>query len=257
MEVISSRQNPNFKHVAKLLSSAKYRKEHGLAAAEGIHLAVSLLQSELVIKQLVVAESALQNPEIISLVSTAHSSVVIKDSLFSAISDISASTGAITVFDIPTAQPPKVLSADAILLEDIQDPGNVGAILRTAAAAGVGQVYLSPGCALAWSPKVLRAGMGAQFGLQIYEAANLADVIKASTVNVLATSLQGVESLYSQDLRTPNAWLFGNEGQGVSAELQSLVSKKVIIPQANTAVESLNVAAAAAVCLYEQLRQRA
>ncbi len=98
--------------------------------------------------------------------------------------------------------------------------------------------------------------MGAQFSLEIFEAADLAGIIRTSEVPVLATSLQATESIYNQGLRQPTAWLFGNEGQGISVELESLVSKKVIIPQAGSAVESLNVAVATAICLYEQLRQR-
>lgn len=258
MEIISSRQNPTVKHVVKLLTSAKYRHKQGLAAAEGIHLALSLQQSNHTLKQLIVAEGALQNPEVAQIINLApDAKAVVKDSLFVAMSDVSAEVGVIAVFDTPAYQLSRALSTDAVLLDDVQDPGNLGAILRTAAAAGVGEVYLSSGCASAWSPKALRAGMGAQFDLQIHETILLGDLIKTSAVEVMATSLQGSESLYQQNLRTPAAWLFGNEGQGVSEELLQLVNKKIIIPQYSDSVESLNVAAAAAVCLYEQLRQRA
>lgn len=257
MEIISSRQNPNIKNIVKLLGSAKYRLDQGLAVADGIHLVQSLLQNNFVVRQLVLAESALDNSEIIQIVETANvEKLIVRDSLHTAISDVSTDVGVLAVFDLPESRAPEALSFDAVLLENIQDPGNVGTILRTAAAAGVQRVYLSTGCASVWSPKVLRAGMGAQFSLEIFEAADLAGIIRTSEVPVLATSLQATESIYNQDLRQPTAWLFGNEGQGISVELESLVSKKVIIPQAGSAVESLNVAVATAICLYEQLRQR-
>lgn len=109
-------------------------------------------------------------------------------------------------------------------------------------------MYLSPSCASAWSPKALRAGIGAQLSLNIYEACSLGAVIRRSSVKVRATSLQATASLYEEDLREPSAWLFGNEGQGISAQLEQLLDGKVIISQAETAVESLNVAASVAVC---------
>lgn len=258
MEAISSRQNSIIKQVRKLLTNAKYRREQGLAVAEGVHLTDSLLQSGLLPKLLVAADTALKNPEIITIIKRVENleanKVVVKDSLFSAVSDIG--DGVLVVFDIPKFGTGKVLDADAVLLEDIQDPGNVGTILRTTAAAGIDRVYLSAGCASVWSPKVLRAGMGAQFGLDIFEAADLAKLIETSKVPVLATSLEATESIYSQDLRQSTTWLFGNEGQGISNYLEAVVNKKVIIPQLNSSVESLNVAASVAVCLYEQLRQR-
>ena len=144
-----------------------------------------------------------------------------------------------------------------MLLEAVQDPGNLGTILRTTAASGVTDVFLSPECASPWSPKALRAGMGAQFGLTIYEQVNLSEYITNSNVPVYATTLSDDNvSLYDLDLKPASAWLIGNEGQGVSPELATAATKRVRIPQADTPVESLNVAAATAVCLYEQLRQR-
>src|SRR5690606_14981531 len=117
-------------------------------------------------------------------------------------------------------------------------------------------VILSPGCASPWSPKALRAGMGAQFSLAIHEEAELGAIITAAEVPILATTLASDnQSLYAIDLQRPVAWLFGSEGQGVSEPLAGRASTIVLIPQVNTSVESLNVAAAAAVCLYEHYRQ--
>ena len=142
-----------------------------------------------------------------------------------------------------------------MLLDGVQDPGNLGSILRSAAAAGVGQVICGRGTAAAWAPKVLRAAMGAHFVLDIVEHADLRTVIAGAHLPVYATSSHASTSIYATDLAGPCAWLFGHEGAGVSAELAPLVSRELTIPQ-QAGIESMNVAAAAAVCLFEQRRQR-
>ena len=141
-----------------------------------------------------------------------------------------------------------------VLLEAIQDPGNLGAMLRTAAAAGVDAVYLSKGCAEVWSPKALRAGMGAQFALALHEHADLT-LIARELKSLIATSLDAQQSLYDLDLSGPVAFVFGNEGAGLSPALLDTATHQVKIPMPGK-VESLNVAAAAAVCLFECVRQR-
>jgi TrmH family RNA methyltransferase len=141
------------------------------------------------------------------------------------------------------------------MLEDIQDPGNIGSILRSAAAAAVSEIYLSSGCVHAWSPRVLRAGMGAHFALQIHEGVDLAGLIERYRGTVVAAVGNAARSLYSVDLRREVALLFGNEGAGLSARLREAAHLRVSIPMPGR-VESLNVAAAAAVCLFERVRQR-
>ncbi len=144
---------------------------------------------------------------------------------------------------------------DCLLLEEIQDAGNLGSILRTAAAAGVREVHLSRGSAFAWSPRVLRAGQGAHFSLAIREGAALAEVAAAFRGSVVATAPDAPESLFALDLRPPVAWIFGNEGAGISPALAAQATHRAHIPMPGGA-ESLNVAAAAAVCLFEAVRQR-
>src|SRR5690606_4396398 len=124
----------------------------------------------------------------------------------------------------------------------------------TAAAAGIDQAFLSPGCAGAWSPKVLRSAQGAHFAMRLYEEVDLAALHARLRVPLMATALEQAQSLYQQPLPRECAWLMGNEGQGVAAELLDLADCRVFIPQA-AGVESLNVAAAAAICLFEQRRQ--
>jgi len=143
----------------------------------------------------------------------------------------------------------------ALLLEDIQDPGNLGSMLRSAAAAGCDAIFLSTGCADAWSPRVLRAAMGGHFVLDIHERQDLPAVARAFPGALLAASLQAGSSLYDCDLRGNVAFLVGNEGAGLSASLLDTATQSIAIPMPGR-VESLNAAAATAICLFEAVRQR-
>lgn len=162
--------------------------------------------------------------------------------------------GIMFLVETPQRATPAALSVNAVLLDNVQDPGNVGSILRSAAAAGVEQVFCSPGTAFCWSPKVLRAAMGAHFVLDIFENAELAPLLREAPIATLATSGYAAQRLFDVDLKRPVAWVFGHEGQGVSDELLSLARHQVVIPHLGQ-VESLNVAACAAVCFFEQVRQ--
>jgi TrmH family RNA methyltransferase len=155
----------------------------------------------------------------------------------------------------PRPRQPQALVESAVLLDGVQDPGNVGSILRSAGAAGIRQVYCSAGTAFCWSPKVLRAAMGAHFVLEIFENVDLPALAASARIPVLATSGYASERLYGLDLSGPVAWVLGHEGQGVSSELLDLATRRVAVPHAGK-VESLNVAACAAVCFFEQLRQQ-
>lgn len=256
--MVTSAQNPLVKQLRKLATSAKARREAGEYIAEGTHLTGSYLASGATPLRYVCAQSALDNQEVIDLTRRLDEAsverVVVADSLFASIATVHASVGIVCIFT--PAITPLQASQTTILLEDVQDPGNLGTILRTAAAAGVQNIALSPGCASPWSPKALRAGMGAQFSLRIQEGADLVGIIKTSPLPTLVTTLSDTsKNLYDLDLSQPVMWILGNEGQGVSQQLADLATTHVRIPQANTAVESLNVAAATSVCLYEQYRQ--
>lgn len=260
LEKITSANNPFIKEIRKLLSSSKARREANTYVAEGIHLVQSLISSQQKVTTYLCATSAMNNPEIRELQENlAHvRGIVVPDSLFESISTVHASVGIIAVFSLesPLVDSILPLKETTLLLEDIQDPGNMGTILRTAAAVGVRHVVLSSGCASPWSPKALRAGMGAQFSLGIYEDSSLLEAVTNAVIPVLATSLASDStSLYDLDLTQPVAWIFGNEGAGISVPLAKVASRRVLIPQVSSSVESLNVAAAATVCLYEQYRQ--
>ena len=261
LPTIASSSNPHVKRIKKLLSSTKFRREEDLAVAEGIHLVQSYLQSDSVPSEYVYAESALENPEIKQIIEQLDQAsikhLVLADNLFSSISSVHASVGIMMIFK--PARPIysfQKITNTAVLLEDIQDPGNIGAILRVVAAVGVRDVFLSANCASTWSPKALRSGMGAQFSLNLYEENNSIELVKKINLPAVVTTLSvNSKSLYDTDLSKPVLWIFGNEGQGVNCELIDLSPTHLSIPQAENSVESLNVATAAAVCLYEQYRQ--
>ena len=259
-QYITSANNQTIKRVKRLLTSSRFRREQAEVVAEGIHLTKSYLVSGGTPKTYLYAESAIVNPEVSSLIEKLQMNGVVgaavKDSVFEAVFDIHAGVGIAIVFELPINPQRRDEVGDELLLEDVQDPGNIGTILRTAAAVGVQCVYLSANSSSVWSPKALRGGMGAQFSLNIYEGVDLVEHARHAQVPLFVTSLEKSESIYEIDMTHPIGWVFGNEGQGVSTELMELASKRVTIPQAVTAVESLNVSAAVAVCLFEQQRQR-
>lgn len=258
MKTITSRDNPLYKELKHLAGSSQARRKAGQTLLDGVHLCQSYLALRGAPQHCIVAEGALANPEVADIVmqcETARTHVTaMPDALYNALSQVEHGVGLMFLIATPALALPAALSVSAVLLDNLQDPGNVGSILRSAAAAGITQVYCSSGTAFCWSPKVLRAAMGAHFVVEIHENVDLASLIRASTIAVLATSGYAKQRLYDVDLRQPVAWLLGHEGQGVADDLLSLASHQVVIPHLGQ-IESLNVAACAAVCFFEQLRQ--
>ena len=266
MKAISSRDNPMVKRLHALANSARERRKLGETLLDGAHLLDAALQQQWPLKAIVVSDSGCAQLEIEDLLARCAHDIPryqLPDALFAHISPVDSPSGVIAIIDLlPEPDPARLADSAAlsahslVVLDGVQDPGNLGTILRTAAAAGVRDVLLTPGCSGAWSPRALRAGMGAHFGLRIHERVDAVDVLGAFRGAILATALgEGARSLYELDLDAPVAWLFGAEGQGVSSALLACASQRVIIPMAGD-VESLNVAAAVAVCLFEQARQR-
>ena len=177
------------------------------------------------------------------------------NNLFASLSELKTPSGILALIEQPEPSVSPAQSQFCLLLEEVQDPGNLGSMLRSAAAAGCDAVFLSEGCADAWSPKVLRAGMGGHFVLSIHESADLLDVAAAFQGKLLAGSLTAKTGLYDLDLHGKLAFAFGNEGAGLSENLLAAATQKITIPMPGK-VESLNVAAAAAICLFEAVRQR-
>jgi RNA methyltransferase, TrmH family len=252
---ITSRDNPQYKALAKLCHSSREQRKAQRLVLEGVHLAQAYAQRFGAPEQFVVAEPSLANPEIVGLLQ-AHPGVPwlsLSGGLFGELSQVASPAGLLSI--VRTPQPGIERECRfGLLLEDIQDPGNLGTMLRTAAAAGVACVYLSPGCAFAWSAKALRAGQGAQFCVDIVEGADLAAVARGFQGTVVAAAPGATVSLYEIDLRGAVAFIVGNEGAGVSADMLATAAHHVAIPMPG-GTESLNAAVAAAVCLFEKLRQ--
>ena len=250
-EPIISPQNNQYKALKKLAESAADRREQGQTLLDGEHLIKAYLAAGGMPRLLIAADSALDRQLVEQL---AHVPVMqLTPRLFSALSPVKTPTGLMLLIDIPypeSVEQPSFI----VLLERIQDPGNLGAMLRSAAAAGVEAVYLSPECADAWSPKVLRGGMGAHFATQIIEQADLCAVARAFPGKVCSTALQAPQSLFAADLSGAVAFAVGNEGAGLSPELRALAHDELFIPMPGQ-VESLNAAAALAVCVFERVRQ--
>lgn len=259
MKTISSRDNAFYKELKGLATSSQARRKAGRSLLDGVHLCQSWLDLKGLPLHCVVSEDALANPEVATIVARVEDGrglvTVLPDALFGALSQVEHGVNLLFLIETPAPRPPARLEQSAVLLDDVQDPGNVGSILRSAGAAGIRQVFCSPGTAFCWSPKVLRAAMGAHFVLEIFENADLAALVRDAGVPVLATSGYAAEPIWSADLRGARAWVLGHEGQGVSPELLALATQRIAVPHAGQ-VESLNVAACAAVCFFEQLRQQ-
>ena len=258
LKLIRSRDNPRFKALRELATSTRERRKAGLALLDGMHLIAAYRASSGVPEQLILSESGAANAEAARLAAGASSQgvLVLADALFNDIAQVATPTGIIALIRTPKPGPLPATIDRCVMLDNIQDAGNLGSILRSAAAAGIRTILLSQGCAFAWSPKVLRAGMGAHFSLDIFDNVDLAAAVGRLSGRLICTSGHARKSLYQADLRGPLAWVFGNEGAGVSPELSAAAAEQVRIPMPGK-TESLNVAAAAAICLFEQVRQRA
>lgn len=240
---ITSRDNPKVRHWTKLASDGRYRRSQGRALIEGPHLVEAALQAGVDVHAILVSENA--------KITKVTSPVILAERVFASIVDAEAPQGIAAEISIPAA---KAAQGDVVFLEGVQDPGNVGTILRSAAAFGIGSVVLDRGCADAWSPKTLRAGMGAHFNLLVRTVGSLEDELGRFAGRILCTVPRGGISLAKADLSGAIAWIFGSEGQGVSEAAAKHADLKVTIPM-DDGGESLNVAAAAAICFYEKSRQ--
>jgi TrmH family RNA methyltransferase len=245
---LTSRSNPTFRALLALAEDRRARRRAGATLLDGEHLLEAALAAGIVPQRLIFAAGS-SHPQTWQPRLPDVPVLLLNEALFAALSPVDSPAGVLAQIGIPQA------AADAadfvVLLEDVQDPGNLGALLRTAAAAGAQAAYLSTACADAWSPKALRGGQGAQFRLVIHERADLQDIARSRTVH--AAVLGASSSLFELDLRGSVGFAFGNEGAGLSAALTTLC-RPFTIPMSGR-VESLNVAAAAAISLFERVRQ--
>jgi TrmH family RNA methyltransferase len=250
MKLITSRDNPRLKIIRRLAQDSQAYRKAGLVWMEGDHLCRAALSRGVKPDLAIFSESIWQASEF----EWGHCAVdvwVVPDELFPGLSALEspAKMGFLLTLPVPPELDP---DAATVVLDRLQDAGNVGAILRSASAFGFKQVVALKGTAGMWSSKVLRAGMGAHFGLRLIESAS-ADDLKALNVPLLGTDVHEGRFLHEliQQNKLPRqcAWVMGHEGQGVSPELMAQVHQKVRIAQPG-GEESLNVATAAAICLH-------
>jgi len=241
MAVLGSRDNPKVKRWRKLAADARYRRAEKRALIEGRHLLAAALERGISPVAVLVTEEAAAKAEIAALLGARP--VLLTKGVFRAIVDAETPQGLAAEIEIPVAKG----DGPAVFLEGVQDPANVGAIIRSAAAFGIGRMVLDRGCADPWSPKALRAGMGGHFALAIEETADLGGEIDAFRGMVACTVPRGGVALGEARAR---GWIFGAEGSGLSEDILRRASLRVTIPMA-AGSESLNVAAAAAICLYQ------
>jgi len=245
---ITSRDNPLLARVRRLLGDPGASRRLGQVWLEGEHLCSALRQRQLPAAQALISETAWQgDSQLRELATWAAKTAVVSQAQFKALSGLESPASIGYLIDLPSA-PALEASAPTVVLDRLQDAGNVGSILRSAAALGVRQVIALKGTAALWSPKVLRAGMGAHFALSLFDGA-ATELLDELQLPLVATSSHAPASLPDAALPRPCAWVFGHEGQGVAPALLARCALQLRIPQPG-GEESLNVAAAAAICLY-------
>jgi TrmH family RNA methyltransferase len=251
---IVSRDNPDFKALKSLATDSREQRRQRRTLIEGAHIVAAYRDKLGSPERLIVSEHGAAQAEIQSLCATLPEveTLLLRDSLFNMLSGLATPVGILAEIRIPEAT--GGIAGSCVLLDELQDAGNVGSIFRSAAAAGIADVFLGTGCAGAWTPRVLRAAQGAHFSLRIREQADLAKVMVIFPGLTVAATAHGEESLYRLDLKGDVAWLLGSEGRGIAPHLEVAAARRISIPMASGS-ESLNVAAAAAICFFEKVRQ--
>ncbi len=261
-EVIRSRDNKLVKRLLRLVASARDRKLAGESVLDGAHLVEAYLQSGRVAREVIVSTTARASDDwqrIEALLGTAANTAVYAfgEQLMHEASQLESPASVMAIIETPKGDPIPA-SADAVLvLDNVQDPGNVGALLRSAAAFGICHALLGSGTAFAWSPKVLRAGQGAHFSVNIVEGADIVSWLATYEGESLALVAAGDSAVALADacLTKPVAFLVGNEGRGLAADVIGAATQRVHIPMPGR-MESLNAASCGAIAMYELAQQR-
>jgi len=252
---IASDQNPKIKLVTQLLTQPRKRRKSKLFLAEGVRLVEQGIQQGLKPQFILFTEGLSQRGlQLIETQANTTQAFMVDSALLNKLSDTENSQGILAVFDEVTLalpdQPNFLLIAD-----NIRDPGNLGTILRSAEAAGALAVLLSPGCADAFNPKVVRAGMGAHFTLPIFSLSWAEIDAFCKNMTIFSAETTGEIVYWQADFTQPCALLIGSEAFGLSPLAQKLKQQPVSIPMAGQS-ESLNASVAAGILLFEVLRQR-
>jgi len=258
LKVIASRDNPRIRQMQRLATRPREVQKSGFALLDGVHLLDALLRQGGWPAWGLVTEAAHARPEVALALARAAALgaewFAVPDALLRSVAPTEHPTGVLSVLAVPPAPDTPPQPVFTLMLEDIQDPGNLGTLLRSAQGAGVQQVALSTGCAEVWSPKVLRAGMGAHFGLRVCIDQDL-PALASRLGGVYAAAAEGALPAWKADLAGAGGLVIGNEGAGVSLALRAACAGVVAIPLA-PACESLNAAVAGSVLLFERARQR-
>jgi TrmH family RNA methyltransferase len=254
MKRITSDANASYRRWLKLATQPRAVRELGISIAEGEHLALAVLEAGVPIDAALVRAGS-GNDRLLARLPAQAPLFELSAALFDRLGLVERGIGFAVVFAVPPeASGPAV--GDLVYLDGVQEPGNVGALLRVAAAAGVPQVWAGPGTAALWAPKVLRGAQGAHFGLALREGVNATELRRHFRGRLCAATATQATPLWQTDLAVGAlGWVFGAEGQGVSDAALAACDARVMIPLA-AGVESLNVATAAAVCLFERQRRR-
>ncbi len=254
-EILSSPKNPNIQLARSLLEQGKARRKHNAFAAEGARLLEDGLASAFPLRFILYKTSLTPRARLVleQIKPTQHAFEV-DDKLFDSLSDTDSSQGILGIFELPELSQP-ARQGFVVILDQLRDPGNLGAILRSADAAGVQAVCLPPGTTDVWAPKVVRAGMGAHFRLPLLQWPWEAIAAYVDGMTVFHADMRGQESLWQADLRGRTALLIGGEAEGISPEGRALATRSVRIPMVGE-TESLNAAVSASVLMFEVLRQR-
>ena len=252
---ITSRDNPIVRRLKKLAESARARREAHITLLDGEHLLTAYLEAGGQPHTLVRAASFdAERFARLAARCPAVKRIVLPDALFAELAPVATPTGLLAEAAW-LAPPASGATPLVIVLEDIQDPGNLGAMLRTGAAAGATLAVLSKGCHDPWSPKALRGGQGAQFVLPMQQGADLVTWLHGFAGRSVALALAEDSDFYALDLGGPLALIAGNEGAGLSEAVCEAATRCAHIPMAGR-IESLNASAALAVAVFEAVRQR-
>lgn len=260
MQVISSKDNDLIKHIKKL-KDKKYRDESNEYIIEGVKLIEEAVKENAKIKKILICEDTTRTYEIPTYIMyeiAKYECIYVTNKIFALITQVTNPQGIMAVIEKKAIETQIDYTQDIIVaLDDVQDPGNLGTILRTVDSVGLNQIIVSKGTADAFNSKVVRSTMGAIFRIKIIEVENLAQAIKEMRrhrFKLMVTSLQTENSIYDINFNK-KIIVIGNEANGVSKEIQEMADEKAKIPMLGN-TESLNASVAAGVVLYEYVRQK-
>jgi TrmH family RNA methyltransferase len=259
---IRSRANARLRRLHALIERASARRREHCAVIEGEHLLESwLMHRPEQLREVYWRADEPPPPGIASRLAGLADPIecfTLDAELFARISSLENSRGPIAVLLLPADHQPQLgpIDTDAIYLDALQDPGNVGTILRSALAFGVRTVLAAPGCVDLWSPKVLRAAMGSHVLLEIHTDCSIERLFACARVPLRATSSHATRLIREAGLAAPGIWLFGQEGRGLDQPALANADIDWLAIEQSADIESLNVGVAASICLYEQYRQR-